>query len=131
MSTTDDLYKEAEMIQSYLECTLSDEPEEVKIRGDTLIEYIARTGKMLADAKFHLNRVKRDEAYTFIQEILEKGKVSAKLQNAICDSLARDEQYLVDWIERLHRSATHQMEWCRTKLSYYKAELNLQGGYRQ
>ena len=93
----DKISNELAAIDSYLNITMSEEVQEAVLRGNDLAVYIARTGKLLADAKV----------------------------NAIIDSLCKDEQYLVDWCERLNRTATHQLEWCRTVISKAKAEMAL------
>ena len=55
----DKLIKECEEIQSFLEITMSDDSVEVIGRGCDLASYMARTGKMLADAKKIYNGKKK------------------------------------------------------------------------
>ncbi|MDR1122113.1 MAG: hypothetical protein LBM08_14540 [Dysgonamonadaceae bacterium] len=125
ITTYDNLYSEAKEIQSYSEITVSDNPQEIVERMISLGVYIARTGKMLADAKYHLNEKRKDETMQLIERILSDKKLSAKVQNSLIDSISREEQYLVDWIERLNRSITHQMEEMRSLLSYEKENLRI------
>jgi hypothetical protein len=47
------------------------------------------------------------------------------VQNSLIDSLCKDEQYLVDWLERLNRAVTHQQEAMRSLLSYEKENLRI------
>ena len=84
-----------------------------------------RTGKLLADAKYHLNGKKKSEVFDTLRETASRAGATSKAVNAIIDSLCKDEQYLVDWCERLNRTATHQLEWCRTVISKAKAEMAL------
>ena len=121
----DELTKEAEQIQSFCEITIGDNPQEIAERITDLGVYIARTGKMLADAKYHLNQKKKDETVELITKLISKDKLSAKVQNALIESICKDEQYLVDWIERLNRSCTHQNEAMRSLLSYEKENLRI------
>jgi hypothetical protein len=121
----DQLITEAKDIQSYMEITPSDNPQEISERIVSLGVYIARTGKMLADAKYHLNRKRKDETVELIQNMLDNKKLSAKVQNLLIDSICRDEQYLVDWIERLNRTATHQLDAMRSLLSYERENLRI------
>jgi hypothetical protein len=121
----DQLLEEAQQIQAYCEITPSDSPEEITGRIRETGVYIARTGKMLADAKYHLNRKRRDELMDLIEKILSEKQLSAKVQNALIDSLCRQEQYLVDWIERLNRAATHQQDALRSLISYEKEHLRI------
>ena len=119
------LKKEAEEIQAFTDITVSDNPDEIKERIVDLGVYISRSGKMLADAKYHLNQRKKDETMRVIQEILLDAKLSAKVQNALMDSICREEQYLVDWIERINRTCTHQQEALRSILSYEREGMRL------
>jgi hypothetical protein len=121
----ENLFSEAKEIQAYCEITVSDNPQEIFERIASLGVYIARTGKMLADAKFFLNKRKQDETVHIINNIIQKEKLSAKVQNSLMESICKDEQYLVDWIERLNRSATHQHEAARSLLSYEKENLRI------
>ena len=119
-----DLFTEAEGIQSFAEINVGDNPQEIAERITDCGVYIARTGKMLADAKYHLNTKKKDETIEIIK-LISKNKLSAKVQNAMIDSVSKDEQYLVDWIERLNRAVTHQQEAARSLLSYEKENLRV------
>ena len=119
-----DLLTEVEQIQSFAEITVSDDPQEIAGRITDCGTYIARTGKMLADAKYHLNTAKQSEVVKLIKS-LSSEKYSAKAQNKLIDSVCADEEYLVDWIERLNRALTHQQEACRSLLSYEKENLRI------
>ncbi len=56
----DKISNELAAIDSYLNITMSEEVQEAVLRGNDLAVYIARTGKLLADAKYHLNGKKRN-----------------------------------------------------------------------
>jgi hypothetical protein len=121
----DRLKAEATEIQSFSEITVGDNPKEIAGRIADPSVYIARTGKMLADAKYHLNRKRKDDTMELIERILSDKKLSAKVQNSLIDSICGDEQHLADWIERLNRAVTHQQEACRSLLSYEKESLRI------
>lgn len=116
---------EAQQIQEFLEITTSDDPQEVIERGNDLQVYMARTGKLLADAKYILNDQKRHETMDIIRDFIIDQKLSAKVQNALIDGLCKEEQYLVDWIDRLNAACTHQLDWCRSVNSKNKEEMRL------
>ena len=120
----DKLIKESEEIQSFLEITMSDESVEVINRGCDLAAYMARTGKMLADAKKLYNGRKKEEILETITYISDC-KLSGKVQNALVDSICQEEKYLVDWIDRLNATCTHQLDFCRSIISKNKEELRL------
>lgn len=112
-------------MQSFLELTMSDNPEEVVLRGNDLIVYMARSSQMLADAKMLLNQSKKSEAMDIVREFIIDQKLSAKVQNALIDGLCAEKQYLADWLDRLNATCTHQVDWCRSRLSYLKEEMRL------
>lgn len=112
-------------IDGFLNITMSENPEEAVVRGNDLAAYVARTGKLLADAKYHLNEAKNNEVMETLRETAKNAKATAKAVNALIDSLCRDEQYMVDWCERANRTATHQLSWCVTVISKAKEEMKL------
>ena len=117
-----DLIDECRTIDEFMGITPSDNIEEIVERGNALIVYINRTGKMLADAKYHLNTVRKSDIMKIIREIIPE-KLSAKVQNTLVDTSALEQQFLVDWCERLNRTATHQLDWMRSLISKAKVEM--------
>jgi hypothetical protein len=113
---------ECEDIQGFLEITSSDNIEEIAQRGNDLAVYIARTGKMLADAKYHRNKALSS---SIVREMGKSAGIPASTLNKLVDAATFDENYIADWVERLNRSATHQLEWCRTLVSKAKEEMRL------
>lgn len=128
----EDLYNEAESIQSFLEITMSEDASEAQLRGNELMVYIARTGKMKADAKYWLNTKKQSEVMETLRQVAkETPYATSKAVNAMIDSLCKEEEFLYDMIERLNRTSTHQYEWCRTLISAAKAEFLLTKNSKQ
>lgn len=125
MDLYESLMKEAEQMQSFLEITISDDPQEVIERGSDLVVYLARSAKMLANAKLLLNEHKKDETLAVVRDFIYDQKLSAKVQNALIDGLCRQYQYLVDWLDRLNAAITHQLDWCRSVVSKNKEEMRL------
>ena len=94
--------------------------------------YIARTGKMKADAKYWLNTKKQSEVMETLRQVAkETPYATSKAVNAMIDSLCKEEEFLYDMIERLNRTSTHQYEWCRTLISAAKAEFLLTKNSKQ
>lgn len=114
---------ELRMIDIYLNITCSEQIEEVAERGNDLAVFIARSGKLLADAKYHLNEKMKDEIFETLREAGKNAKTSTTAVNQIIKSLCKEEQYLVDWCERVNRSATHQLDWCRSLMANARAEM--------
>lgn len=119
------IIEEAQQIQGYLDTTCSENPEEVLERIRVIMPYISRTAFMLAEAKKDLRAKKSDEIQAQICEIVNLQFLSAKVQNALLDSIAKEEAYLVDWLERLNAAATHQVDALRSILSYEREQLRI------
>jgi DNA mismatch repair ATPase MutS len=119
------MLEEAMQIQSYLETTCSENPDEVIERIKDIGVCRSRTGMMLADAK-KMYRLKRTSEITEkIVEIAKEGYLSAKIQNALVESIAVDEAYLVDLLDRLNASCTHEQDALRSILSYERESIRL------
>lgn len=125
MTKYESLLQEAMEIQSYMEITCSDNPDEIIERIKYIGVYRARTGVMLAEAKRMYRRKRSSEITEKIIEIARQGFLSAKVQGAIIDSIAEDEAYLVDFIDRLNASCTHEQDALRSILSYERENLRL------
>lgn len=125
MTRYEKMLEEAMQIQSYLETTCSENPDEVIERIKDIGVYRSRTGMMLADAK-KMYRLKRTSEITEkIVEIAKEGYLSAKIQNALVESIAVDEAYLVDLLDRLNASCTHEQDALRSILSYERESIRL------
>lgn len=119
------LQEEAKQISDYLQITCQNNPQEIQQRiADTMV-YVARTGEMLATAKQMLRRRKSEEIQNTILTIARENCLSAKVQNALLDSIAEEEAFLVDTLDRLNAAATHQLDALRTLLSYEREGLRL------
>ena len=119
------LQEEAKQISDYLQITCQNNPQEIQQRiADTMV-YVARTGEMLATAKQQLRRRKSEEIQNTILTIARENCLSAKVQNALLDSIAEEEAFLVDTLDRLNAAATHQLNALRTLLSYEREGLRL------
>ena len=129
------LEEEALAINAFLQEELKTSPDdiqshgdEIELRGNKIAVYVARTGTMLADAKYHLNeKLKSDILVTLIQQM--KGTfLSASVQKEFIRSACTYETWLVDYIERLNKTCAHLLDWYRSLLSKYKEELNYSRG---
>lgn len=129
ITSKEHILQELTGIESFLNVTMSENAEEAVVRGNDLAVYMARTGKLLADAKYWLNQAKNSEVLETLRETAKNAKATAKAVNALIDSICREEQYLVDWCERCNRTATHQLSWCVTVISKAKAEMQMSSMY--
>lgn len=117
----DQISEELKNIQSDLEVEMSEDANEAQYRGNKLAVHMARTGKLLADAKIHRDRKLSSEVVENLKKVVQ---LPASTANKFVDALCYDENYLVNWAERVNRSCTHQLDWCRTIISKAKAEMS-------
>jgi len=122
MTSLDDLEKESQQIYEFCSEIMDDDIQQATEKGNYLSVYINRTGRMLAEAKYHLNSALNCEAVSIIKEVTS-GRYSAKIQNALIDSVCKRERYIVDQIEQLNKTCKYQLEWSRTVISKIKEEM--------
>lgn len=114
-------------MDKFLNITMSENAEEAVQRGNDLAVYVARTGKLLADAKYWLDEAMRSEVLKTLRNTAKEAKATATAVNALVGSLCKEERYLVNWCERNNRTATHQLSWCVTIISKAKEEMKMAG----
>ena len=112
------------LYQSQIDEKLVDEPTQI-IEQLTVAESImVNSGKMLADTKYWLNDAMHSETIKTLKELASQNKlITSTAVNQIIKSLCKDQQYLVDWCERLNRSSTHRADLARSIISKQKAEM--------
>jgi len=118
----EDIKFELEAIQQFLEISISEDMAEVEQRGNELTVYMARSGKLLADAKYHRDEKLKSAIVEELKKILQLAPSTA---NKYIDALTKEENYLVSWSERVNRTCTHQIDWCRTLISKAKEEMRV------
>jgi hypothetical protein len=116
-------------IEAFLEAHFpADNPEACVSRAADLSVYMARSGKMLADAKYWQDEFINSAISSTIKEALSQQKVwSTSIINKKIDALAKDYNYLVNRCDRANRSSTHQLDIMRTMISKHKAEFQAAG----
>lgn len=122
-----DLLDEAQVIQDFLEEPVNEEPNALSEKLSMMCVYMARSGNMLADAKY-LQDVERDKVFTEYYD--EISSMPATIASKLIDSKTSDVNYLVNWLERINRACTHQADSIRTIFSYVKENLKMtRNGY--
>lgn len=129
VQTPDEILKECGVIQSILEADYpTDNPTACEGKGHDLEAYLARSGKMLADAKYWQDQFQNSAISDTIKEALGQQKVwSTTIINKKIEALCKDYNYLVNWCDRINRCCTHQLDFIRTLISKHKAEMQLSG----
>lgn len=120
----DDLLQEAQEIQDFLESVPdnNEDPNELAIRLTYLNNYMARSGKMLADAK-----QMQDSAISAAYAEHSKAilKMPATIAMKFIASQTVTENYLVNWLDRINRTCTHQSDNIRTQIPFAKEQMSL------
>lgn len=117
IQTLEEIETQAKTIDEFLNITCSEQPEECVDRGLDLMAYLARTSKMLADAKYHKDNAVKN---SILHEI--KTDYPASIMKQLVDSTCYRENYLVNWCDRLNSTIVHQLDFMRTVISKAKAE---------
>ncbi len=121
----EEMMKEAQDIQEFTELLIPDDINGAIEHGAMLAVYLTRTGKMLADAKKLLSDAKRAEIMDTLKRFGREAGATAQMLNDLVKSACHREQYLVDWLDRLNSTITHQMDFTRSIISKAKAEMNM------
>lgn len=117
-----DIHKELEEMQAFLEADYAaDLPDEVQSRFDSLGAYMARSGKLKADAEYHYNSLLESSIIRALEKSA-KETMSTSTVNKYIEALARDSKYLFTWADRVNRSCTHQHEGLRSVMSTLRSE---------
>ena len=109
-------------MQAWLELVPSDEPKEIADRLSILGVYMARSGNMLADAKYLQDQAR---AQVFAEHSKAILKMPATVSTKFIDSQVGEVNYLVNWLDRINRTCVHQSDSMRTLLSFSKEQLRL------
>ena len=124
--------KELEEIQKFLEINVSEDMNEITERGSQLSVYIARTGKMLADAKLILDAKMNSEIMETLRKVAKENPMATSTTiNKLVNSLCAEEQFVLSWAERSNKTATHQLDWLRTLVSKAKQDRYYTSGIKQ
>lgn len=127
--TIDEIRAECEQYQAELECIMPSDINEAIERGKNIAAYHARIGYLLALAKQLARAKKTSEIGETIIKIAKEQYLSSRAQNALVDSVANDEMFLVDWLDRLGSMAVHQLDFLRSIISKEKEEMRISAGF--
>ena len=120
-----DIQEECKDMQAELETIIPSDINDAIERGKNIASYHARIGYLLALSKKLARAKKTSEIGETIIKIAKENHLSAKAQNALVDSIASDEMFLVDWLDRLNSMAVHQLDFLRSIISKEKEEMRI------
>ncbi len=111
--------------QEQLDNKLVDEPTQIMEQLSIAESIMVNSGKLLADAKYWLNESKHSQIISNLKEMAKENKkiITSTVVNELIKSLCKEQQFLVDWAERVNRSSTHRSDYCRSIMSKQKAEM--------
>ena len=116
------MLEECKEMQDYLEEKPSDDPNELTERLAMLSIYMARSGDMLAQAKFLQDDMR---SKVFEEKSFEIATLSPTIASKMIESQTGECNYLVNWLDRINRSCVHQADSLRTIFSYVKENLKM------
>lgn len=114
---------EIEEIQSFLEITTSDNPKELVERLTDINVYLARSGKLLADAKAFQDEVTAN-VYASHMEFISRVPATVAIKFVAAQSVTANQ--LVTWLDRINRTLVHAGDNIRTQISFAKQDMALQ-----
>lgn len=125
IQSTEQLFSLAEKIHEFLKQEVHTDDIDCAIgRGHEIQSYMANTGKMLADAKYHRDKAYSDSTLTKLKERQLTG-LSATAMNKLIEADCKDVNYLVNFIEQLDKECKHQSSWLITCISAEKEQLKM------
>lgn len=123
MSRIEELKREAQAMQSYLEVNVGGgDANELMDRLDTLGVYYARSGAMHAEV---VGLVDSATAKTMRESVEWISSVSPSLALKYIKGATGELNALERWIDRINASCSKQCDNLRTLISYEKSRLNL------
>ena len=114
------IIKEIEEMQSFLETTTSDNPKELIERLTDINVYLARSGKLLADAKAYQDEVTAN-VYASHMEFISRVPATVAMKFVAAQSVTANQ--LVTWLDRINRTLVHAGDNIRTQISFAKQDM--------
>ena len=124
-----DIREECLDMQAELETVMPSDINDAIERGKAIAAYHARVGYLLALSKRLARSKKTTEIGETIIKIAKENFLSAKAQNALVDSIATEEMFLVDWLDRLNSMCVHQLDFLRSIISKEKEEMRINANF--
>lgn len=115
--------KEIEEMQSFLEITASDNPKELIDRLTDINVYLARSGKLLADAKAYQDQVTAN-VYASHMEFISRVPATVAMKFVAAQSVTANQ--IVTWLDRINRTLVHAGDNIRIQISFAKQDMALQ-----
>lgn len=102
---------------------IKDDPEACLVRMMELETIMAASGKLVADAKYIQDQQQSDLKVIVDELMSQKLTLTPTIMNNYVKARTKEINYIVNWAERINRSATHMLDSIRSAISYRKTEL--------
>lgn len=115
------MWSEIKEMQEYLEIETSDDPNEICERMRILNVYMARSSRMLAEAKAHRRKAEKD-VFGSLPDFPQMPANTLKKYLEVC---AYEWYEIEDALENLYKACVHSIDSLRSLLSYSKEDMRL------
>lgn len=115
------MWTEIKQMQEYLEIEVSDDANEICERLRTISVYMARSSRLLAEAKAHRRKAERD-TFAALPNYAQMPANTLKKYLEVC---AYEWYEIEDALENLYKTCVHATDSLRSLLSYSKEDMRL------
>lgn len=124
MYSIDQLKQKARDMQKFLEVKSGSEANDLIERAENLMVLMAQSGQCLADAKYLQDIAVGNAIQKSINLEFDK-KLTPSTINKYVSAEAKEFNHLVNTFDRINAAATHQLDGCRSILSFRKSEMTM------
>ena len=117
------IMEEVQRMHEFLEVTTSDNPKELVARLSDINFFMARSGKLLADAK-EIQDMFTANIYAVNTAFISRVPATVATKYIASQCVAANK--LVTWLERQNRALVHAGDNIRTQISFAKQDIALQ-----
>ena len=115
------MWTEIKEMQEFLEIEVSEDANEICERLRTINVYMARSSRMLAEAKAHRRKAERD-TFAGLPDFHTMPANTLKKYLEVC---AYEWYEIEDALDSLYKTCVHQMDGLRSLLSFTKEDMRL------
>lgn len=124
MLNREELEVKIDGFQKFIERKIGKTPEQIMEHAELLSIMIGQSGNCLADAKYLQDTVINGAIMEALSKAYEE-RLSPSVINKFVATAGKDLNYLVNRLDRINATATHQLDYIRTLISYEKAKMNI------
>lgn len=115
------MWSEIKVMQEYLEIEISEDPNEICERMRTLNVYMARSSRLLAEAKAHRRKAEK-EVFGALPDF---GVMPANTLKKYLEVCSYEWYEIEDALENLYKTCVHAIDSLRSLLSFCKEDMRL------